>query len=398
MRYVLFGIVLLVLVTACAVQQPTNTTTGEVIFDSDLFSNTSNASNTTTVPEIPETKPVKTIEVTEGDLVVLAPKASDPDGDKILFTYDDPLNSNGKWQTQEGDAGRYLVTVTADDGKDTVQQDVLIIVKPTNKAPVIECPKLLTANEDEEVFIDCNIFDPDGTDKDITVAYSGWMESPVYKTTFDDAGDHTVVVTATDKEGKSSRAELTVNVINVNRAPLFETRTDDVTIMEGDLIALNVKANDPDNQKLTITYSEPFDSSGKWQTAIGDAGTYNAFVTVSDGIETKKQEFKVTVRLINTAPVMKVIPNITVFEGETVSLKVDATDREGDKLTIKYSGWMDTSEKLTSYDDAYEDGCTEKGCTASYKVTITVTDGVLSASQDVYVFIKDKNRPPEFTI
>jgi hypothetical protein len=100
--------------------------------------------------------------------------------------------------------------------------------------------------------------------------------------------------------------------------------------------------------------------------------------------------------MLNTAPVMKLIPNITVSEGDTVKIVPDAADREDDPITISYSGWMKESTYTTTYDNAYPKGCDKPGCSVTYKVTVTASDGVYNTSQDVYVTIVDKNRPPVF--
>src|SRR3989344_6604417 len=48
--------------------------------------------------EVDEDTPVK--EYTEGDLVGFPNlKATDPDGDKITYTFTEPLDGEGKWQT-----------------------------------------------------------------------------------------------------------------------------------------------------------------------------------------------------------------------------------------------------------------------------------------------------------
>jgi len=77
---------------------------------------------------------------TEGDLIKLDVKAYSPDGVPITYFYSTPFNNNGLWQTKDGDAGKYLVTVTATDGKLNSSVDVLVVLNPSIKAPVIDCP------------------------------------------------------------------------------------------------------------------------------------------------------------------------------------------------------------------------------------------------------------------
>jgi hypothetical protein len=395
----------LVLVACTTPQSPTGGITTDVIFENtttpvDTGGNETNATNPSGSGATDAEKEAKAnynITVTEGDLVQINPKAVSPDGNKITFTFSKPLNKNGKWQTKEGDAGKFLATITADDGTSQTSQDVLIIVKPANKAPTIECPQQLKVKETEDVFIDCNIFDVDGPDSEIKVTYSGWMTQAQYKTTYNDAGEHTVVVTAEDIYGKKASAEVKVIVENVDRAPVFDKDLKDIKAMEGDMMVVTPEVSDPDNDKLNITYSPPFDATGKWQTKIGDAGTYNAWVAVSDGQLTTKQDFKVVVQLVNTAPVIKPIPDIHVDEGDLVKIKVDATDREGDPLKITYSGWMTSAERQTTYDDARPNGCSEPKCTAKYSVLVVVSDGALQTNQTVNIYVTDVPRPPVFT-
>ncbi|MBU4493357.1 MAG: hypothetical protein KKA61_03220, partial [Nanoarchaeota archaeon] len=53
------------------------------------------------------------ITVKEGELVVIKPESEDPDADTILYTFSEPLDKDGIWQTNKGDAGNYEITVTA---------------------------------------------------------------------------------------------------------------------------------------------------------------------------------------------------------------------------------------------------------------------------------------------
>lgn len=148
--------------------------------------------------------------------------------------------------------------------------------------------------------------------------------------------------------------------------------------------------------ELRVTYSEPFSKEGVWKTRVGDVGTYPISVVASDGTLSTKETFTLTVKFLNTAPVMKSIPNITVDEGDMVKLMPEVKDREDDPITITYSGWMNTSSRQTTFDDAYPQQCQTRGCTATYKVLVTISDGTFTVTQDVYVNIKDKNRPPVF--
>ncbi|HYD02896.1 MAG TPA: hypothetical protein VEC16_01210 [Alphaproteobacteria bacterium] len=335
-----------------------------------------------------------TITATEGDLVTLKLKAVDPDGSEISFDYGKPFNDQGLWQTKDGDAGKYLVRVSASDSLTDTAADVLVVINSRNKGPIIDCPDEVNVKEGETVVLDCKFLDKENDD--VKVEYTGWMTSTTYTTNFESAGEHTVLVRATDGLNNVTKTVI-IDVTNVPRAPVFNEHLKDLTVTETDIVTLKPDVMVPDaGEKVTLKFSEPFDSNGVWKSKLGDAGTYPiTVVATSQGLSTK-ESFTLTVKMLNTAPVMKLIPNITVDEGETVKITPDVTDREKDKITISYSGWMKTDSYTTSFDDAYPKGCDSIGCSKKFKVTVTATDGVYSVSQDVYVTVSDKNRAPVF--
>src|SRR3989338_1529629 len=70
------------------------------------------------------------IKVQETELVDLETKAADPDKeDQLSYTFTPPLDENGKWQTNYGDAGTYNVTVTVSDGELSSSEQVLLTVE-----------------------------------------------------------------------------------------------------------------------------------------------------------------------------------------------------------------------------------------------------------------------------
>jgi hypothetical protein len=212
------------------------------------------------------------------------------------------------------------------------------------------------------------------------------MKSSTYQTTFEDAGDYTVMVKAKDKAKESSKT-INIKILDTNRAPEIKNIPDVITAMEGDIITLTPEVSDPDGSKVSVTYSEPFDSKGVWKTNVGDAGTFKASIVASDGQSTTKKEFTIELEMKNTPPVIKKINDITVYEGETIVLPIEVTDRENDKIDIKVTGWMDSPTYTTTYDDA-----------GVYSVTVTASDGTYEAKQTFQVTVLDKNRPPVFKI
>jgi hypothetical protein len=85
--------------------------------------------------------------------------------------------------------------------------------------------------------------------------------------------------------------------------------------------------------------------------------------------------------------VLKNIDDIIVSEGDTVTLPIDATDREGDELNITVKGWMNSPTYTTTYGDA-----------GVYLVTVMVSDKEFTTQQTLKVTVLEKNRPPVFRI
>ncbi len=324
-----------------------------------------------------------TIEGLEGDLIQLTPEAVDPDGDNITYTFSAPFDAEGRWQTKEGDAGTHTVTITASDGKDTTAEEVLVFIRPTNKAPVIDCPEIMRFREGEIVDLDCAITDPEGDD--IVIEYSGWMTAKTRETTFEDAGTHKAHIRASDPK-RTVEKEISIIVTDTNRPPRLE-RLEDVHAVEGELVRLNPSARDLDGDDVKLTFTPPFDKNGEWQTYKGQAGILDVTVTASDGRLQEVQTIKVFLERLNTAPKVKLIPDITLFEGETVAIEVNAFDEEGDALTIAFDGWMTASAYTTTFEDAGE-----------YDVKVLVSDGKLKTTQTVHITVLNKNRPPVFRV
>jgi len=169
-------------------------------------------------------KPVITaledIELVEEDLATVSLFASDSDGDVLTYEFGAPLDKNGLWQTKVGDEGTYSVTVSVSDDIDTVTDDVTIKVAKLNHAPVFEVldkDVLVTVYPDTTATVRIEPVVGDEDNDDVTVIYSGWMDSSEKEVSYEDGGEYEVFVTASD--GRDQTTE-TVTV-TVNRAPII---------------------------------------------------------------------------------------------------------------------------------------------------------------------------------
>ena len=332
------------------------------------------------VVEEKEYAAVKTF--SEGDLVVLDPQATDPDNDQVTFTFSSPLDGEGEWQTEKGDAGEYEVSVVASDGIDSVTKYVVLVIETSNSAPVLLVNDV-SFNEGDLVKLDVDVSDADGDS--VSVVYSIPLdEDGEWQTGYDDSGKYKISVDATD--GINSVTEtITLTINNVNRAPVLEP-IEHIAVLEGEKVEVDVEVEDPDSDDLTFTYTEPLDNEGEWQTEVGDAGSYVSTVSVSDGESLVEKAVSIIVNKLNNAPTLSV-EGVVVQETDLVKLDPEVFDSDGDDIVVTYSGVLSDGEWQTGYDDAGE-----------YSVTVTATDGTETVSVDVVVVVEDVNRPPEFVI
>ncbi len=406
-KILFFTLVVMILSTACTQYQyePVNTTTGNVVSeiigeDDDLtnFTEIDDINDTVTdmeedmenmsesieeelaEEELPE-EVMEELDVVayEGDLIDLMPFVMDPDGDEVELGFTAPFDDEGMWQTEVGDAGFYSVIVTATDNKDSfVTRQMLVTVLVKNKPPVINIADTLEFDEGELVRLNPDIYDEDGDE--VVVIYSGWMDSRTYQTDYQDAGTYTVNIRADDSKEIVSK-EVVVIVNDVNRAPSVEMLTSArITAIEGDLIEVEASATDPDGDEVFFIYGEPLDEEGEWQTEKGDAGTYESFVTATDGENEVTNEVLIEIMKMNEPPV---IDSVSVTPAEvvlrkpgdqvTITISVEAHDPDGDELEVTYSGFMTTAQRTVEYG--------EKGGLKT--ITVTVSDGEAAVAQDV---------------
>lgn len=165
----------------------------------------------------PVLEDIADISVNEEELVTIDAIVADLDGDEVTLSFTAPLDDEGKLQTQRGDAGNYIIYVTASDGDLSTSEKLTLTIESINENPVLEAIEPITVSETDTLTL--NPVATDENNDTVTFTYSGFMTSNTYTTTYDDAGTHTVTITAKDIYGGQDSTELIVTVNNVNRAP-----------------------------------------------------------------------------------------------------------------------------------------------------------------------------------
>ena len=345
----------------------------------------------------------------------------DADADYLMISYDSLIGPLGMWQTGNDDAGVYNVVATVTDGIDSTEATITItvedngVIEDENTAP-LATDIYFTVTEGDLVNVDMvqdgdywtysthqlrtqlreseTVYTYDADDDSLKINYDSLLNAlGMWQTGNDDAGVYNVVATVSD--GKAfTTATITITVEDngvvedENTCPVITAN--DIVVNEGELAVASYIATDADGDELFISFSEPYDSNGEWQTAVGDEGVYSSIIAVSDGECIQVEWFMTTVNEVvvddeNTAPVIEDVTDVEVDEGETVNVCPVATDADGDVLTYTYEGTPGGSYDAngcwtwnTDYNDAGE-----------YDVDVCVSDGELSDCTSFEVEVND---------
>jgi RHS repeat-associated protein len=221
--------------------------------------------NVRNVNRPPVLNAISNIAANEGNLVVITPVATDPDGDAVTFYYSSPFDATGKWLTGYSDAGTRNVTVTASDGIDTVNRSVNVTINNVNRKPAMTLTvDQYTANPNTTLAITLVATDPDLNPmtyvikKDGATIGSGAYASTVTLTTsFSAIGDHTISATVTDNGGLA----------------VSETKGIDIVDPALNQYAINPVMGDFNGDCLMDLGLHNSDT-GKWEVAISQAGVF----------------------------------------------------------------------------------------------------------------------------
>jgi len=253
-------------------------------------------------------RPQIRITVEENDSIILKPEAEDADLDPIIYTFTNPLNEEGAWKTNFGDAGKYIVTVTASDGELTTSKEVLIEVLRKNVPPVIEgIPDSIAIDEGDTIKMTPNVTDPNGDDFTLEIS-DPVGDDGIWETGYTDHDVYIVTLTASDGELESvHEMELIVNRKNI--APIIEPIAD-IVIKEGEKVEIEPIVTDLNEDDVEVHISDPVGDDGEWETVYTDHGEYSVTVSASDGELESVVIINLVVEDVNMAPVILNITNI----------------------------------------------------------------------------------------
>ncbi len=294
-------------------------------------------------------------------------------------------------------------------------------VKNVNRAPVFALFENTSFREKDLVQLTASAADPDG---DIVHYYFTKpldKKKGTWKTDYDNQGEYTIYVTATDG-WKGTTQPVKVRVLKNNRAPSLTIVKDAYVINEGQELSFGVHAADPDMEdadKLDIKLEQPpvgvsfqegvfrwvppasmapSSPANQWKRLLAHSPVLSRKLSTdqeavwlkfiaSDGEAETIHPVKVTVKNVNQAPrILDSLPEkqIVAYVGEPVTFHVTAKDDDGDELSYRWT--FDLGQAGVEGTDTVERTFVRAGVKT---VRVVVSDGRNSVEQEWIVNIID---------
>lgn len=188
-----------------------------------------------------------------------------------------------------------------------------------------------------------------------------------------------------------------VTVMHVNAPPAIVIIAND-TVLEGTRWTHQVLASDEESG-LNLTYQDDtplFDINStngliSFTPASQNIGTHAIRIFVSDGINTSTASFLLTVLHVNHPPSIQILQDTTVFEDQRLQMRVSAADPDSNtQLRFRDNTPLFTIDSLTGGIDFTP----VKADTGRHRITVYVTDGLLSDSTSFRITVVPVNHPP----
>jgi len=350
------------------------------------------------------------ITVQETEVVELVPEGYDPDEDPITYSYSEPLDEEGKWETTYGDEGEYTIVVTASDGDLETTEEVILIVEKKEEPPYIEASSpegMVSIKEGENIE-----FVVDASDlNDDELTYKWYLDDELigegiefnYRANFFDEGMHIMKVIVSDSVSEVEN-EWAVEIEDVDRDRLLDNFYDK-EIIETEEVLYDI----PDFSAYDLEYSvsEPLGQDAYWKTEYGDDGDHYFTITIKDGDYEKEKEFVVSVLNKDRAPSLARIENVRISEEQRIEIILSASDEDGDEIEYyvenmpegaKLKG--DTFSWVTNYDTVTKENVVAKVLgkfhllSNDFFIIFVAKSNELEDRQTVKITVTDVNRAP----
>ncbi|HSW58998.1 MAG TPA: putative Ig domain-containing protein, partial [Dehalococcoidales bacterium] len=355
--------------------------------------------------------------VNSGSALTLLVEAADPDGDPLTFTAANlpsgaAFNSQTRtfsWTPNTNQTGVHSnIRFTVSDGKASVFEEITITVrssagplalnpignKSVNTGSILTFSIEATAENKENLTYSASNL-PSGAAFDPSTRTFSWTPSSNQTGVFSN-----VVFSVTDGVSTDTQ-EISITVGGVNRAPALNP-IGNKAANSGTALTFVISASDENDDPLTYTASNlpsgaSFDSQARtfsWTPSNTQTGNFgNIRFSVSDGKLSASEEITITVNGPNRAPRLTAIGNKNVNEEATLTFVVSATDADNDILTFSASS-LPSGANFNPSTRTFLWKPDNKQAGTYTNIRFSVSDGKVTAYEDITITVKDVNRAP----
>ena len=287
--------------------------------------------------------------------------------------------------------------------------------------PVLTVPGSQTIQDGQQLQFNVTAVDPDGQTATLTASnkpsgstfadHHNNSGTFTWTPTLAQVGNYSVSFKADDGFGGIDTKFVAIQVVHTDTAPVLDP-IGDKTIERGSTLYATLMGSDADNDPLSYratgmpsygSLTDLGDGTGYIQFTPGPGtptGPSTLTVYLSDGQLETSDTFTVTVVAAagSNPPVLDPIGNQTVAEATTAFVALSASDPDGNVMSwsVGLPGFADlvvtgSSAGSTTARLELRPGYCDAG---SYPVTILVTDGALTDSENITIAITDVNRAP----
>jgi hypothetical protein len=365
--------------------------------------------------------------VAEKQLLTFPIAASDFDLDSIILStstrpaganFVDNGNGSGSftWIPDSTQEGIHVIVFRATDlpgARDT--EVVTITVTHTNVAPVLAAigPKTVVETVNLNFAVTATDIDPDVLTLTTSTLPSGATFQDLgggtgsfdWTPNFAQSGVYPVTFRVSDQFGARDSEIVTITVTETDRPPVLAT-IGSKGILEGQLLAFNVTATDPDGNPIALTTTPlpsgaVFVDSGNgvgrftWTPGFTQAGAYMpTFYATAAGL-VDSEVVPITVgEAGDQIPVLNPIGTLTEAEGSLLAVRITATDADGIPAI--------SGENLPAGALLLDSGNGAAGLTwapdffsaGAYLIRVIASDGNSADSESVTINVTNTNRAP----
>jgi hypothetical protein len=218
---------------------------------------------------------------------------------------------------------------------------------------------------------------------------------------YSQAGYYYANFSITDSGGLTDHQNVLINVIDVNRLPIFANPLNP-KVAENVTLIFNPEAMDPDGDPVTLDVVSSLPNGAQFSANTGDvtwtpdftqAGNYVVNFSASDGDLISYLQITITVTNLNRPPVLVNPGSQEIRENDTLGFTLHATDADGEPIIygsvapLPYGAVLNPVSGAFAWTPAY-------GQNGIYAINFTATDGIDIVYARLGIMVIGVNRPP----